>query len=154
MTRSFTDAELVDSLPGLRRYACRLVGTQDAEDLVNDAVIRALTRAPTYQPGTLLYRWLCRILGHTAVDWRRAGRMRFFDDADAITLADTDCPGEIKVYVLEIIGQIEALPQGFRDAMAEYALGYEPMEIAGRLGIPVGTAKSRVSRARDRLVAR
>ena len=152
MTRTFTDEELIATLPNLKGYAINLVGYQDAEDLVQDVVERALSKSHTFTPGTRLYRWLCRILWNIAIDWRRSGRMRLHDDVDSVLLIDASSPADVRVYALEVIDKIESLHPRFKDVLTEYGTGSNQEETAAALNIPLGTVKSRASRGRDRLV--
>src|SRR5258705_9231924 len=69
--------EMVALLPRLRRYALSLTGkSADADDLVQDTIVRALRSIDQWQPGTQLDRWMFRITKNLWLDNLRAGQVR------------------------------------------------------------------------------
>src|SRR5690242_13625374 len=70
-------AQIVDHIPALRRYARVLVRTSDqADDLVQDCVERALSRSNLYQADTNLRAWLFTIMRNIAITQTRKDKLR------------------------------------------------------------------------------
>ena len=155
--------EYADVLHGV---ALRLVNNQaDAEDVVQTSLLKASEHIGTLKPGSLL-AWMAKITRNVALDRLKQKRIRPEDLIDEGTEFDTvprfndldpyrDKTGDTamgNIVMDEITEQIEGLPGEFRDPMLLLVfedLSYE--QISERLGIPEGTVKSRISRARRRL---
>ena len=144
-------------LASLRRYARSLTRDGgDAEDLVQDTLVKAYERRATFRPGANLRNWLLSILHNTYVDRVRASRSQSRRAEQAAVLADEAVePGQDHAVRL---GQIRkafySLPEEQREALhlvAIEGLSYE--QAAAALGIPAGTLMSRISRARAALRA-
>ena len=146
----------------LHRGARRLTNCEaDAEDLLQDTLLRAYTGFPTYQEGSNLQAWLFKILYNKWVSGYRAKQCRPAETTvDAINdreLART-ATGSAEAEVLETLGDPElvsalaTLPEGFAEVLY-YAViqGYTYAETAEILDIPLGTVMSRVSRGKQRL---
>lgn len=149
-----TDA-LCDEMRRLRNYARRLVGDPDrADDLVQDCLLRALTRLDRYQPGSNLRAWLTTILRNLHIDDERS-RARRTAALESVrhTRGSSAAPNqEWSVALSELARDIEALAPHDREILAMMGVaGLSTEEAANRLGVPAGTVKSRLSRARQRL---
>jgi RNA polymerase sigma-70 factor (ECF subfamily) len=151
----------------LARGARRLARTDaDAEDLLQDTLLRAYGGFHTFQEGTNLQAWLFRILYNRWVSGHRAKQSRVIEvPADDLTVweaaTSASRPGGIRSAEAEVLdalpdGDIRAamssLPDGFA-AVLYYAdiEGYTYAETAAILDVPIGTVMSRISRARKRL---
>jgi RNA polymerase sigma-70 factor (ECF subfamily) len=148
--------ELLLLIPKLRGYARQLVRDRhDADDLVQDVVVRALGAKERFEPGTNMRAWLFTIL-----------RNRFFNKyvpgkRDLVSI-ETAPPAALRIEPvqewaianLELRRAFALLPQSHRDVLllsAGAELSYE--EIGQIIGCAVGTVKSRVFRARRELAA-
>ncbi|MBB4039832.1 RNA polymerase sigma-70 factor (ECF subfamily) [Microvirga flocculans] len=152
------DQALVDgimaSLPSLRSFAISL--TRDvhrAEDLVQETILRAISRQESFEAGTNLQAWLFTILRNLFFSAHRKSQ-REVEDVDGshaaalITIPDQ----EDRIVVQDLEAALAKLPQEQREAIllvGAEGLSYE--ETAEALGVKVGTIKSRVNRARNRL---
>lgn len=154
-------AEAEPLLDVLSRRARRLTRCQaDAEDLMQDALLDAYAGFHTFREGTNIKAWLFRILYNRWVSTYRSKQRRpvevcveditEWDRAAGLRSAETE--------VLEALpdSRIQAamreLPEGFQAAIYYADVhGYTYAETAAILNIPVGTAMSRASRARQRL---
>lgn len=148
-------AKLLEAeIPRLRRYARTL--TQDAsraDDLVQSCLVRALTKQHLWQPGTDLRAWLFTILHNQHVnDIRRLVREGVavpVDEAAGLSAAPTVADA---LQLRDLERASAALPQEQREVIRLVAWdGMRYEEIATTLGVPLGTVRSRVSRARARL---
>jgi RNA polymerase sigma-70 factor (ECF subfamily) len=148
--------QIVDLIPRLRRFACVLTGSRDAaDDIVQTALERALTRLDQWQPDTHLDRWLMRILHNVWIDEVRRNR-RFVGVYDANELDLGVDPGdrraEAHVALIQTRETIARLPAQQRDVLALVCVdGHSYKEAAEILEVPVGTVMSRLSRARIQL---
>jgi RNA polymerase sigma-70 factor (ECF subfamily) len=150
------DQDFIDGvlacLTSLRAFAISLTRDVDqAEDLVQETVLRAITKQEQFQAGTCLQAWLFTILrNHFFSAHRRS--MREEEDADGSYAAAMVCVAdqEDKIMIQDVAAALSKLPQLQREAIVlvgAEGLSYE--EAAQALGCAIGTIKSRVSRARN-----
>ena len=158
-TPAGADAEMRDlllgAIPALRAFAFSLTYDLDrSDDLVQDTLVRAWTKADSFRRGTNLTAWLFTILRNLFYSEQRK-RKREVEDADGSmaarlsSLPDQDARVELR----EFQSALDLLPLAQREALilvGAQSFTYE--EAAEICGVAVGTIKSRVSRARGRLV--
>jgi RNA polymerase sigma-70 factor (ECF subfamily) len=139
-------------IPRLRRYARYLRRESDsADDLVQECLVRAISKIDTWQPGTNLRAWLFVILRNCHInEIRREQRMDPLDDAaaDEPTLIT---PGnqEASVALSEVRRAYLGLSEQHREVLLLVAIeGLQYEEAAVILEVPLGTVRSRLSRAR------
>jgi RNA polymerase sigma-70 factor (ECF subfamily) len=137
----------VDVLHNLARY---LVGKQvDAEDLVQEAYVRAFAGEERFTGGNLK-AWLCRILRNVWIDrWRVQRDETPFDEhalPASLTSEQLDAVG-----LSELEGAMMALPEESRTVLLLQLEGFSEHEMATILVVAAGTVKSRLSRAKARL---
>lgn len=148
---------LIRSIPDLKRRALRLsYDVSRADDLVQETLLRAIQRHHQFESGSNLIAWLMTILKNCFLtDMRKDKRRR--DAMDRMAKAPQSQSGaqEPTLRLREIATAMRDLPQSQRTSLilvgvesASYA------EAAERSGVSVGTIKSRVSRARQRLLER
>jgi RNA polymerase sigma-70 factor (ECF subfamily) len=149
-------ARIIEQIPGLRRFARYLARDADhADDLVQETLIRALGALPQLDPGGNLRAWLFTILQNVLRgEWRRRRRSPVRHD---ISLDSAPEPvksgGQIESTSLaELAAAIRKLPPRFREVLMLCGVeGFDYEEAATILGVPVGTVRSRLSRARAML---
>lgn len=146
--------EMLALAPKLRAQAGALTqGRGDAEDLVQETLMRAWQFRHTYREGTYLRAWLYRILRNVYLA-AVSGRLQTVQDVDGKFTARLahEPEQEWRVRVGELRQELAQMPPQNRAALVLVAgsgLTYD--EAAEVLGCSAGTVKSRVSRARDRL---
>lgn len=164
--------EALPHLEDLHGFALRLTGGEeaDAEDLVQIAMLRAYRSWDTYELGTNCGGWLRTILRNCFVNhFRRRERCpesAAYENVEGITSYDggSDVPGWPgnveqpddaffdKIVDDEVVEAVESLPREFRLPFVLVDLDdLSYGETAEMLGVPVGTVKSRLYRARRRL---
>ncbi len=146
--------ELMPRLRGFARFLSR--DSAAADDLVQEALLRALGAEATWQPGSDLAAWIFRILRNAFLEEQRRRRRR------GMTVVSHDAgPGteafEPRVEASQhaaselnaLDDAIRALPIGQREALLLVsAQGFSVEEAAAICGVPEGTIKARISRAR------
>jgi RNA polymerase sigma-70 factor (ECF subfamily) len=155
MKRKDGSFDVTAELPALRRYA--LVLTRDpaeAEELLQDALLRGHERRATWRPGLPLRPWLMSILHNVHVSRRRRdwAALRRDDEAGRQPSAEGGARQDDLVLLGEVGRALMALPEDQREALllvAVEGLSYE--EAAAILDIPAGTLTSRLSRGRAAL---
>jgi RNA polymerase sigma-70 factor (ECF subfamily) len=148
--------EIAAALPRLRALARRLAGSgDDAEDLVQRTAVRSIEYSGTFTPGTDLDGWLRVILRRLWFsDCRRADRGRLSVLTPAVLGTAVDGGQELRVLLRETERAAASLPATLRAALAMARDGHSMADAAARSAVPLGTAKSRLSRARALLRAR
>jgi len=161
--RASFEREALVHLDSLYRVALRLTGNAaEADDLVQETMLKAYRAWHQYEKGTNAKGWLLTILRHAFInEYRRRTRHPETVDLDAIEpfsvfeeLQDDDPQGTFfdRIVDDEVLRAIDQLPEQFRETVVlsdVEGLSYE--EIARVLDVPVGTVKSRLFRARRML---
>jgi RNA polymerase sigma-70 factor (ECF subfamily) len=146
--------EMLAAIPSLRAFAISLCGNvNNANDLVQETLCRALTHIDSFQPGTNLRAWLFTILRNLfRSDYRK--RRREVEDGDGC-YADrlhVSPDQDDRMQFREMLAALQRLQPDQREALILVgAAGYSYQEAADICGCAVGTIKSRVNRARMRL---
>lgn len=140
--------------PFARALARSLVfGHEEADDVVQDAWVRALRRPP--RPGPGLKGWFAAAFRSVLADRRRASlRRRARETAAAGAEATTDAFRETEEARREVVDAVLALDAKSREVvLLRFFEDLPPREIAARLDVPVETVKTRLKRALSRLRA-
>jgi RNA polymerase sigma-70 factor, ECF subfamily len=146
--------DLFRCVPHLRAFAISLTRNPDrAEDLVQDTLLRACDKRDSFELGTSLQAWLFTILRNSFHTEHRK-RSREVEDGDgAYAQALVTLPDQIaKLELQDLSVALSKLPSDQRQAIllvGVEGLSYE--EAAMVVGVPLGTIKSRVNRARHHL---
>jgi RNA polymerase sigma-70 factor (ECF subfamily) len=148
-------SQVIAILPKLRVQALALTRNRTAaEDLVQDAVCNALSAQTSFIPGTNFAAWMHRILRNRFISNLRKRRdTTDIDDVPAHTFA-TEAAHEDRLALKELGKAMTRLPADQREALLMvviHGMSYEAL--AEATGCAVGTAKSRVFRARRQLEA-
>lgn len=146
--------DMLKTVPSLRAFAISLSGNVDrADDLVQETLLRAFANIHSFQPGTNLPAWLFTILRNLfRSEYRK--RRREVEDADGSYAANLKTQPEqtARVEYNELREALAKLPADQREALILVgASGFSYEEAASISGCAVGTIKSRVNRARNRL---
>jgi RNA polymerase sigma-70 factor (ECF subfamily) len=124
-----------------------------ADDLVQEAMMKALTRLKTLQDEAALKAWVFRIMTNCYRDWGR--RQKDTVDVDSLELPCDDCPEsqtERNRVVAEVRRAMMQLSEDHRQVVSLVDLeGFAYSEVSEVLDVPIGTVMSRLSRARAHL---
>ncbi len=134
----------------LLRFALCLTRNQtDAEDLTQQALLRAIQKIDRFRGQSSLKTWLHSILFHEFTKWRRS--LRRWTTLRKDQVAD-GCAYQQLQDAQAILDALEALDPIHRAAFVLHEVqGFDVSEVAESLGIPEGTVKSRLHHARSRL---
>lgn len=148
--------DLVALLPRLQRFARALTrSAQEADDLVQEACLRALDRAAQWDSTQPLDRWVFAIIRNTWISERRKAKVRLgqghvpAEESGELVSRDT---GEGHHAAAELNATLSALPEEFRTVLLIVSVeGYSYQEASTLLDVPLGTVMSRMHRARKAL---
>ena len=143
----------------LLRFAYKLTSDhEEANDLLQETSLKALDNEDKYMPDTNFKGWMYTIMRNIFINnYRKTVRdQTFVDQTD--NLFHLNLPQESGfdstegAYDLKEIHRIvNALPKDYRVPFAMYVSGFKYREIAEKLGLPLGTVKSRIFFTRQRL---
>jgi RNA polymerase sigma-70 factor (ECF subfamily) len=142
----------------LYTVAYRLTGNhEDAQDLVQEVLLRVRRGLATYEPGSL-EGWLSRITTNAFLDEMRRRKRRPLDVVpdvpEAMLAVDGDPEAALARATLpdDVQEALRALPEEYRAAIVLCdVLSYDYAEIARQLDVPIGTVRSRIHRGRAQL---
>jgi RNA polymerase sigma factor (sigma-70 family) len=131
----------------------------DAKDLVQETLLKALTNKDKFKTGTNLKAWLYTIMRNTFINNynKITKRNSKIDSTDYFQYYNSDDTfithnGATSTFILGDIDQaIGKLNDDFRRPFIMYYIGYKYLEIAEQLQIPIGTVKNRIHIARKEL---
>jgi RNA polymerase sigma-70 factor (ECF subfamily) len=156
--RAQFERELLEHLDGMYTFALKLARVPaDAEDVVSETIVRAFDHWEQYTVGTNARAWLFTILYHAFVNRTRTERREVLYSANDETgphvelAADADPEGDFYESIIddEVTRAIDSLPAHYREPVVLSDVHeFRYAEIAEILGIPEGTAKSRLFRGR------
>ncbi|MCI0736054.1 MAG: sigma-70 family RNA polymerase sigma factor [Beijerinckiaceae bacterium] len=147
-------ADLLAVIPNLRAFSVSLCGNLDhADDLVQETLMKAWSNIGTFVEGTNLRAWLFTILRNIYYSEYRKRRREVADPDGAFAANLSTAPAQSgHMDLLDFRAALQQLPSDQREALiliGASGLSYE--EAAGICGCAIGTMKSRVNRARNRL---
>jgi RNA polymerase sigma-70 factor (ECF subfamily) len=151
--------ELLEVQSELQRFAYKLTADrEEANDLLQETSLKALGNMEKYTPGTNFKGWVYTIMRNIFINnYRKEVRDQIFvDQTDNLFHINTS--RELDYYVTdngydtkEIYRVVHGLPRDYRIPFLMHIAGFKYREIADRLGLPIGTVKSRIFFTRQQL---
>ena len=157
-TTSFTQ-NLLGMQSELRRFALKLTAdSEEANDLLQETSLKALDNEDKYTPDTNFKGWMYTIMRNIFINnYRKTARDQTFVDQTE-NLFHLNLPQdsgfestEGNYDLKEIRKIVHSLPKEYRVPFSMYVSGFKYREIAEKLGLPIGTVKSRIFFTRQRL---
>ncbi|HTP85171.1 MAG TPA: RNA polymerase sigma factor [Alphaproteobacteria bacterium] len=150
---------ILPEIPSLRRYARFLARDPDlADDLVQEALTRAVGAADSFRLGTNIRAWLFTILKNVVRNSVRRGRHSPIQSADLVDSTVRSDPADqpdAHLDLTSLADAIDTLPPSFKQVLLLCGVeGFLYEEAATVLDVPVGTVRSRLFRARNLLMKR
>jgi RNA polymerase sigma-70 factor, ECF subfamily len=147
--------ELVQEINSLKRFAMKLTRNRsDADDLLQTTLLKSLEHGDSFQRGTHVFGWTSRILYNTFVSQYRH-RVRYetqLDPQDFIDQQEVAATQESSMELQLVLKAMASLSADHQEILQIVCIdGLEYADAADVLGIPVGTVRSRLSRARAAL---
>jgi len=155
MTTTICTTELNECLPALQRFAMSLTRNGDrANDLVQDTVERALNKSHLFD-GANLRSWMFTICRRVFLNQIRSQKTKGVavpvEDAPQSALSQAQNQ-EMTMHFSDVMSAFERLPLNDKVVLSLVVMeGLKYEEVAELLDIPIGTVRSRLSRARSRL---
>ncbi len=152
---TFEHEDLVSEIEKLRRFASKLTRNyDDAEDLLQTTIVKALQNKYKFEEGSNLFSWTSKIMFNTfASNYNR--RVKFetqYDSENIIAAQATESSQESEAELRETGEALEKLSDDHKDIIVMICMnGMSYEAVAEQIDIPVGTVRSRLSRARDQL---
>ena len=147
--------ELEQCIPALRRYAHSLLYKQEeADDLVQDCLERAIKKQALWQQGTSLRAWLFTMQHNLYINQlKKLSRQQLMTE-ETEQLTHSHEPYKSDVLISDIEFCMRKLPDNQRQVLLLVAVqGFSYKEVGEIIGAPLGTVMSRLSRARKTLQA-
>jgi RNA polymerase sigma-70 factor (ECF subfamily) len=148
-------SDLLGAIPNLRAFAVSLCGNPDrADDLVQETLVKAWSNLGSFVEGTNMPAWLFTILRNIYYSEYRKRRREVADSEGTIAARLATAPAQNgHMDFLDFREALQKLPADQREALVLIgASGMSYEEAAGICNCAVGTMKSRVNRARNRLI--
>ena len=151
----FTDNQLISEMEKLKKFAMRLTRNEaDADDLLQNTVLRAYEKKHLFEKDSNVFSWTSKIMYNLFVsDYRRKVKFESqYDPEPILEKAEVVANQNDKIMVSEVGEAMNRLTQDHRDILLMVCVqGMKYEETAEALNIPVGTVRSRLSRARTLL---
>ena len=155
-TLEFTSM-LTNHRSSLKMYALHFThDTEDANDLVQDTMLKAITYYTKFKEGTNIKGWLYTIMKNTFINnYKKMVRVSsFVVKSDEISSAhlmysSTKNQAEPKFVMDDLQNALKKLPDTYMVPFTMYFEGYKYFEIAEHLALPIGTVKTRIHVARQ-----
>ena len=147
--------EIVEHLSAMRAFAMSLTRNSAlADDMVQDALVKAWSKIDSYQEGTNMRAWLFTILRNTYYSHHRKARREVADvDGEMAASLSQKPDHDGRLQMRDFNRAFDRLNDEQREALILVgAGGFSYEEAAETCGVAVGTIKSRVNRARRQLV--
>jgi RNA polymerase sigma-70 factor (ECF subfamily) len=151
----FAQRNLIAETEKLKKFAYKLTRNKsDADDLVQSTCLRALEKSELFETGTNLFGWTSKIMYNLFItDYRR--RTKFESQYDPDIYLDKEIVMPMQDIILETENVKRAmlyLSEDYQNILVMICInGMSYQEAADELDISVGTVRSRLSRARERL---
>jgi RNA polymerase sigma-70 factor (ECF subfamily) len=151
----FTDNQLITEMEKLRRFALRLTkNNADADDLLQNTILRAYEKKHLFEENSNVFSWTSKIMYNLFVSGYRR-KVKFesqYDPEPILEKTEIVSNQNDKILVQEVGEAMNKLSQDHRDILVMVCVqGMKYEETAEALNIPVGTVRSRLSRARSLL---
>ena len=131
---------------------------EDAQELYQETVLKALRYKDKFTAQTNLKAWMYTIMKNTFInDYRRRKMSKTFLDDSANEYVMNGVKSETEstnsqINAKEILAKVDALEEEYKVPFMQYFKGYKYKEISDELNLPIGTVKSRIHIARQKLM--
>lgn len=149
--------QLINEMTHLRRFAMRLCkAPAQADDLLQSTLLRAIEKREMFESGTDVFKWTSKIMFNLFVsEYRRRTKFETrYDPEICMSNESIEANQENMVALSEVQAAMKRLSDDHRDVLVMVCVqGMQYQEVAKIMDIPLGTVRSRLSRAREQLGA-
>lgn len=151
----FASNDLINETDKLEKFALKLTkNNAEAEDLLHNTIVRALEKKHLFEKGSNLFSWTSKIMYNLFVSaYRRKSKFESqYDPEPYINKQSVDASQDIKMEVKDVSRAMEELSDEHQEILKMVCVkNMQYAEVSEALQIPVGTVRSRLSRAREAL---
>lgn len=125
----------------------------DAAEVMNQGFMKVFTKIETFDPSRPFKAWLGRIMMNVSIDHYRANlKMVYAEDLENADHLDDGTITDSNLNYQDLLAMVQQLPQAYRTVFNLFAIdGYSHEEISAMLNINIGTSKSNLFKARQKL---
>jgi len=125
----------------------------EAAGILNQGFFKVFTKIETFDAARPFKAWLGRIMTNVSIDHYRANlKMAYSDDLETAEHLDDGTYTDSNLNYNDLLAMVQKLPQAYRTVFNLFAIdGYSHEEIADMLNINIGTSKSNLFKARQKL---
>ena len=125
----------------------------EASEVMNQGFLKVFTKIETFDASRPFKAWLGRIMMNTSIDYYRANlKMAYSEDLENAEHLDDGTVTDSNLNYQDLLAMVQKLPQAYRTVFNLFAIdGYTHEEIAELLNINIGTSKSNLFKARQKL---
>ncbi len=153
----FEQTALMNEVDNLKKFALKLTRNEsDADDLLQSTILRALEKKQLFQAGTNLFSWTSKIMFNLFVsEYRRKSKFETqYDPENYIAAQTVEATQEENMDFMKVNEAMSNLSADHREILVMVCVkGMQYADVSEALQIPVGTVRSRLSRARESLQA-
>lgn len=151
----FNNSELTQEMPRLEKFAMKLTrNSHDAADLLQSTLLRAIEKKHLFNEGTDLFKWTSKMMYNLFVSGYRR-KVKFetqYDPESYIEKQQVEASQETTMELMKVNEAMSLLSEEHREVLVYVCVqGMKYQDVAEILDIPVGTVRSRLSRARAQL---
>ena len=151
----FNNQALTQEMPRLEKFAMRLTRNQtDADDLVQSTLLRAIEKKHLFQKDTDLFKWTSKMMYNLFVsNYRRKVKFETqYDPENYLEKQSVEASQDKQMELIKVNEAIALLSHEHSEVLVMVCIqGMRYQEVADALDVPVGTVRSRLSRAREQL---
>lgn len=151
----FCNDELITEMDRLKKFAYKLTqNMHDAEDLLHNTIVRAIDKKHLFKKDSNLFSWTSKIMYNLFVSsYRRKTKFETqYDPENYLERESVDASQETKAELNTVGRAMETLKKEHKQILMMICVnGRKYAEVSNMLNIPVGTVRSRLSRAREKL---
>ncbi len=153
----FNNQDLITESEKLQKFAYKLTQNKsDADDLLQSTLLRAIEKKHLFQEGTNLFSWSSKIMYNMFVSaYRRRTKFETqYDPESYIERESVEASQDVKMELNDVEAAMNSISEDHREILTLVCVkGMQYAEVSESLQIPVGTVRSRLSRAREALMA-
>lgn len=153
----FNNQDLINESEKLQKFAYKLTQNKsDADDLLQSTLLRAIEKKHLFQEGTNLFSWSSKIMYNMFVSaYRRRTKFETqYDPENYIERESVTASQDTKMELNDVKNAMNSISEDHHEILTLVCVrGMQYAEVSEALQIPVGTVRSRLSRAREALMA-